>query len=452
MAWKPANKDIKDKTNTEVNCGFGKSVQGLYYYGLDTEHLTEGITATSYNTSIFGLTTAIQNVVYVPYMDFNDSSISDFQGVAFDVKRYGWVGNPDYPNAPAVPYVYRVEKYVSNKKEIGTFTVYEPQKSIGGKRNWKNESRLYNFPYKYAILTDGIGEPWSLMYHNCPSNTASVFVATFLSNLGTYMFGVNGYKGDYIGNTEGIIVNRCLELPNSSSAYAQWNATQKASAKTNMFLGALQTGVSMVNPIVGAGMKMAGKSQTNTASENLRMQDMLELERNPTDISNLAKGNQMIKKGASLQGIQGGLGIMNVFQGAGQIASYFNEKQSAMKTPNTMISQGSDLNATRFVSGNMGRTLGGMYLYKYEMEEEYMEKCGTYFAMYGYTLNKFMKYNKRSRKDYNYLQTVGANVSADIPMEHKAELQAIYDKGVTIWHVDRNGDKMINYEYDNQEV
>ena len=51
--------------------------------------------------------------------------------------------------ADYAPYVYRIKTISTQVKTLGSFIPYKPTKSIGGERNWRNESRLYNYPYNF---------------------------------------------------------------------------------------------------------------------------------------------------------------------------------------------------------------------------------------------------------------------------------------------------------------
>ena len=83
----------------------------------------------------------------------------------------------------------------------------------------------------------------------------------------------------------------------------------------------------------------------------------------------------------------------------------------------------------------------------------YLEKLGNYFALFGYKQNRIMNINTKSRYYYNYVKTVGVNLSGnEIPRSHFEELQEIFNNGVTIWHTFRDGVKVGDYQYDNVEI
>ena len=73
--------------------------------------------------------------------------------------------------------------------------------------------------------------------------------------------------------------------------------------------------------------------------------------------------------------------------------------------------------------------------------------------MFGYKQNKVSTPNIRSRYYFNYIKTVGCNLNTNsIPRSHLEELKGIFDRGTTIWHVDREGVVVGDYSNDNYEV
>ena len=59
-------------------------------------------------------------------------------------------------------------------------------KNIGGALSWKNESRLYNYPYSFAMISDHLNPPMEVKYHLVPSNTATLKVRNTISDRCSY--------------------------------------------------------------------------------------------------------------------------------------------------------------------------------------------------------------------------------------------------------------------------
>ena len=96
---------------------------------------------------------------------------------------------------------------------------------------------------------------------------------------------------------------------------------------------------------------------------------------------------------------------------------------------------------------------GYLNLYRFRYNDQIMEMLGTYFHMYGYAQNKLMTPNIRNRYYYNYIKTLDANIyTTSMSKEEQEELKNIYNNGVTIWHMDRDGVICGDYSKDNREI
>lgn len=95
-----------------------------------------------------------------------------------------------------------------------------------------------------------------------------------------------------------------------------------------------------------------------------------------------------------------------------------------------------------------GNNIRGVYIMCKTIKPEYVEQLTNYFKMFGYKVNKLEIPNTKTRRYYNYIKTIDANIVGDIPNTHLNTLKGIFDKGITIWHTDAIG----NYSLDNKEV
>lgn len=71
--------------------------------------------------------------------------------------------------------------------------------------------------------------------------------------------------------------------------------------------------------------------------------------------------------------------------------------------------------------------------------DDYAERIDKYLSVYGYKINKVSAINTKSRQNWNYIKTVGANItvasaSAKLPHAARIAIRNIYDNGVTFWH------------------
>lgn len=394
----------------------------VYSYYIDS-------TVAGENTAVIGASgDNVFSVVYTPFLDITDLELEE---IPYDNKRFGNISEIR-PEIKANPHVFRIKKLLKGSKFVGEFETYKVKKSVGGKRNWRNESKLYNYPYTYLMLTDGINDPMILKPQFCSTPKCSVGIKLSVSDRCSYGIFVQTYKGDTDGMTEALVSNDALELPCTSSAYANWVATSKN-----------QTAQSIQNTV----------NQT-ILNDKIAKNNM-----------NLGIANSVVGGVASaFTGNVGGV-IDSVFGGVG---SYMDKKHTNMQsqltresaissalatandmrsTPNTLLSQGSNI---IYGLRNGGQELR---LYRYGLTERYYEKIGDYFAQFGYKQNKMMKININSRYYYNYIKTIGINIKTNkIPNNYLNILKGIFDNGTTIWHIDNDGVEIGDYSMDNREV
>lgn len=417
---------IVDQPEDLWECTLNDLPYGMYLYYLDHTMFTE------LNTSVITNSASLISCQYTPFLSTEDLAL---RKIPYDTLRFG---RPDSsrPELPSVPYVYRIQDMANNFKKIGVFPTY----NLGGvdlgkdkPRNWKNESRLYNYPFSFAMLNDHLNEPLELRYHLLPRrDSQEVWVKNTLSDKCSYGLFVNGYKNDIEGNMEAIVSGDGHELPCSSSSYAQWFASSKNQTsfgtKQSMAESFQQQRHGMTNNRIGmlAGMGSAvGATVGGNALGGL-----------------LGMGSSII--GGAVAGKQlrenGGL------QRQGIIGNALAQQSDLKTTPNTLISKGAD------IMYGLANGEKSVKLYRYMIMESFARKIGDYFAMYGYKVNRLERPSLRSRYYYNYIKMHQCNISSTIPKEHMEQLKGIYENGTTIWHIDREGVIVGDYSKDNTEV
>ena len=382
---------------------------------------------TEYTNAVLGNCSAIQSVQYVPFLRKDDLNLL---AVPYDVARFGQL-QASHPKLDYAPYVYRIKALSSQVKTLGSFIPYKPTKTIGGERNWRNERRLYNYPYNFAMITDHLNPPMEIKYHLVPNNNGVIKVLQTISDRCSYGLFVEGYKGDN-GQLEAMVSGEAHELPCSSSAYNQWFATNKNQVAQNV-----------------RNMSETAFLQNGNIIDNQKYNIL-----NSTVglIGSALSGNIGGMASSVIGGFQNNMNMnfqqrMNNVGVQQQVAMNLAQQQDLRNTPNTIISMGSDV--------YYGLAKGGFSLdvYKFGLTNEYNQKLGDYFAMYGYKQNKVMNINTQNRYYYNYIKTVGANIqSSKIPRSHLEEIKSIFDNGVTIWHTFRDGVTVGDYSMDNKEV
>lgn len=385
-------------------------------------------------SAVLGNCPSVQSVQLVPFLETMDMDISS---VDYDVYRFGKLEDIR-PSLTYTPLVYRINALITNVKTLGTFKPHNISgTTIGGKWNWRNESRLYNYPFMYGMLSDNLNQPLEVIYHLCPyKDSATVKVRNTISDKCSYGIFIDGYKGDTNGRLEALVSGDAHELPCSSSAYAQWYASSKNQTAQNIQNMTYSATLSNQNiqqnaMLSGIGSVFGGVASAMQGNIGGLLNSVTGLASNYINSEFQQKMNQVSVQ----QAIQSNLA-----------------KQSDLKTtPPTMVSMGSN----PYYGMDKGNCK--VMLYRFGMRQTYYEKIGFYLHRFGYAQNKHIaidRATKRNRYYFNYIKTVGANITLGdgIPRSILSELQQIYDNGVTIWHMDRQGVEIHNYEMDNYEV
>lgn len=81
----------------------------------------------------------------------------------------------------------------------------------------------------------------------------------------------------------------------------------------------------------------------------------------------------------------------------------------------------------------------------YNITYEYAEIIDNFFEQFGYKVNRLGVPDTKSRRYWNYIQTVSCCITGAMPVDHLSRIKQIYDQGVTFWHDSDVG----NYARDN---
>lgn len=77
----------------------------------------------------------------------------------------------------------------------------------------------------------------------------------------------------------------------------------------------------------------------------------------------------------------------------------------------------------------------GVYASCFSIKPEYAKILDDYFSMYGYKVNRVKRIEIRGRKNWNYVKTIGANISGNCPMDVLSTIKRAFDSGITFWHI-----------------
>ena len=88
----------------------------------------------------------------------------------------------------------------------------------------------------------------------------------------------------------------------------------------------------------------------------------------------------------------------------------------------------------------------GLMLHQMCIRPEYAKIIDDFFSRYGYKVSALKTPSITTRKNWNYIQTVGATIPAEMPADVESKICSILDRGITFWH---NPETMLNYDADN---
>lgn len=145
-------------------------------------------------------------------------------------------------------------------------------------------------------------------------------------------------------------------------------------------------------------------------------------------LSGLVSGNV-------LGGISSGMNsLMNIMT-----APYLQQtNMQAQKESHDLIPP-SARGSTSGATANAAFVLSPFYLYRMTIKAEMARCIDDYFTAFGYATNQIKTPNLHSRSSWNFVKTNGANFSGNIMLDDRRKLQAMFDRGVTIWHTNDVG-------------
>lgn len=88
-------------------------------------------------------------------------------------------------------------------------------------------------------------------------------------------------------------------------------------------------------------------------------------------------------------------------------------------------------------------------IYRYVIKEEYARIIDSYFDKYGYKVNEVKTPNIYTRRNWNYIKTIGCNFKGDIPQEDLQKIKNLFNRGITFWH---NPIYFLNYSVNNDII
>lgn len=410
---------------------------GLYYYCIPREKI---------NTATYlGFVDTIQSLTYNPFIEVDD--MSTIVECSFDSDRYG------SPKG-GIPKCYRMSGFDTIDKQLYELNTF-PDNDNGLPTF---EPKLYTFPFRYFMITDYMNTPLVIKPELCENKTLKLRVkATNIATESKYNLYVNGYKGDYNGNLNGIVNNSPLMLPVLSSAYSQFLATSSASFNQGNINAMLENDLSLKQGLATNSLNYR-QNTTNNYMQGISsglgaIASLLSL--NFGGVVNGAMGVVQSGINQHFNTLSNNLNNSQLKEqnklSNFEVSSMANAKTTdLLNTPNSIKTSGND---TLFNLVNSNRKID---IIEFGLDFRYKHRIYDYFVKYGYKVNKWEKINVNSRRYFNFIKTNTCNiVGEEIPHEYLEEIKDIFNRGVTIWHVDNGasvGDYSVSQLQGNVEV
>lgn len=411
------------ETENKIQASLNGAPQPLCYYilpfKLDGSVVPTSVGGSSVGNSgiktvlsnLYSHTAAVNNIVslYVTeHLGYNPSYANggvNFSSDSFEVARISSDGEGGAENLNLV-YLTNVARYEGLTRNCGSkYEGFRPVK----------ESKLMMYPYQLTVLTDFKGNQFEIKNEYISGNVLNVRVMGSMGTSNKVAYTLPDYLTHSLGSSEdlripvsinnSIINNNPQDVPiinDLLSAYLQGNRNSIENRQNSIIF----------NGVMGAlGGAIGGIAQAG---------------------------------GANPMGVAGaGVGLVS---GAGntvlQLQGIEAKQQDISNVPPSLQSMGGN---TAF---DFGHSYTGFAIVKKQIKAEYTRKLEDFFHMFGYKLNEIKKPNFKTRRNFNYVQTLNCHINGNFNNEDLVELRSIFDNGITLWHTDDVG----NYSLENGEI
>ena len=332
-------------------------------------------------------------------------------------------------------------------------------------KNGITESKLLMYPYSYNLLTDLQGDEFIIKNEYNQGKNIAVDIRCALGVSNNVAYTIQGYlNSNGIGNElylrNGIInknTNRLAIVDDYAAAYAQGNMNtieqninatkQQTSLNNRIAQNTANTNTAITDTRNRANMLNAGIGAVGGTIEGAILGGPLALAGAVQGLSNVAQttvSNMANSRVTELenQNMLNNTALRGELANQQAVAGAMAKVQDAKATADNVTLQGGD---TYF---NYGYENLGVKLISYQITQEYIDLLQDYFGKYGYKVHKVKIPNIHTRQNWNYIQTVGANIVGNIPQMFIEALEQLFNQGITIWHTTDVG----NYNLPNNEI
>ena len=255
---------------------------------------------------------------------------------------------------------------------------------------------LLRYPYNFYKITDKAGHEWifkpeQFSIYSINENDINIEYQKYLSLSDNISLGlkINNYMN--ADNTESIcIFQNFPQISAMSDSYQQYLALNKNSLQNQYRWMSYGLGMGIVSSSIKAAMGAAIESPQGLSS--------------------------------------GAEGLFNSFINYQRQSDDLNAKMSDMK----------NMPATVACSGNNSLALmmdtAGLFLERWAIDRAAAEKIDQIWDMWGYPIEEQLSYKPWVHKSrYGYVKTKNCHITGEIPESDRAELDKLFNTGITVW-------------------
>lgn len=370
-----------------------------------------------YDSATLGKSPSVISIAKLPLDITNPTINTQYIKTVTHPKEDEWDDTNNRQPLPKVG-VYPVDILTSYTAErtlgsVNKFSHYQKPSSLGVGQPFhvKNESKLLSYPYSYGLLSDCQSSPLKIKHEHLHQNNITIRGVVAVSHSPKCKLYIeNGYRGDLQGKLDAVINEKDQQLPLTSDAYKNYILNNSAQIKTSQGVNTVNTVTKTIGGIVTGALAGA-------------------------------------KLGGAWGGVAGAVvgGFTPLFSGYATQKQELAKQYDLQEIPETVRSLGNNV-AFDIVDGN-----NKVNYYFMSVDERTKKLLSNFWHMYGYATNEIKIPNLRSRYYYNFIKTVGCNITGNIDYEDLTRMKEIFDNGITIWH-NRDGVQPLNYQYDNVEM
>ena len=265
-------------------------------------------------------------------------------------------------------------------------------------------NKLFTFPYYYILVTNGAGGSTILKPELWDDHSDKKYRVYASLTPGCSVIGVPiNYKGLAIAWEEAMALGKYPQLNYSTDQFTNWqtqnglnNTIQQVAGGVNAVAGAGTLAHSLTSIMAGGIGDGAGRDLTMGANQYVG--GMLQ-----------TLGAMQQKYLAKLvpPQFEGNVNSGDVFSSTNEITFRFNWMS---------------------------------------IRAEYARRIDHIFDMYGYRVNRLMMINNNTRSNWNFIKTIDANITGNIPETDMQKYKGLYNNGITIWH---NPTTFLDYSQNN---